>query len=568
MLDLTQPLTVTNTDVGSTIETIFNGQSFPATPRRPSYTTIRSSDPANRSLNPLTIIDQRTIADSRSSVIRSWLGNHTLSFFGDVAIKAEHRIDQPHELVQLFAVRTIGDTINFKKNLTIENSSFTGVASTNTSYTPSLVSLFQAMNNGNNRYTQTGIVFGASDDHQRLTLTNIQASLDAPQARMTIFNTQAGNDVRILNYNQTTIKDIDFTSTGEYNSLHVALAESGLIRNEARLDIEDLRLTSTHSEASFNYLSAMQTTSRGTLVNVAPVSIKNLTLHTDFDPTHSSHADNTPQFPTDSQIFGMRAVNNTLDSGVNLTNEASVSIAHLRIEGISDQTIVGAQAEDGSAMTFSNLSVNDLRTSANALSALVSGVRVVNDGDIEVMGTAQIKDLQAPTGTVAAIETAPGRIHFTNQVLIHRLSGESVYSVSAINDSDDNEIASEITLARAAHQIEGDMVSRRALDSDTITYTEGKATLRAEFDGSTSYFKGWTHLGHPEEAQSTDPSTLDLSFTNGARWEMVSSNPTTLGVTPSARLTSLTLSGASVYLGTTQADFANANTLFATERAR
>ena len=164
----------------------------------------------------------------------------------------------------------------------------------------------------------------------------------------------------------------------------------------------------------------------------------------------------------------------------------------------------------------------------------------------------------------------PGVVTLNHSVSITALSGRSRYSLAAINNANNRETASRITLAAAAHEIEGDIVSQRANDEGETRYTQGHSEVTASFVGDTAYLKGWTHLGASttEAAADTteakaDTSTLDLTFSDGARWEMVSSNPSTLGETPTARLSSLRLDKGHVYVGTTQEDFNNPSTLFA-----
>ena len=563
IVKLANALTVTSTsDQGAPIEVLYNGLYFPEmSPTR--FVSFRNAQASTQDSAPrLTLNDTRTIARNRSFVIHSFLGNNTLTFFGDVSMVAQHTLTGDNPMVQLFAVRAVGDRINFKQNVTLRDSSFiTSDAQTGTD-TTSLISLFQATKNGSPSFSNTGIVFGVDGGSFETHIENVRGELQAANARMTVLNT----DTQILNNNNTTVRNITFTNTGEQAILSGLFTLEGSITNYAPVTLSQLKLMNPSTETSYNYLTGVYTGISsteygvvGVITNKSTVSIESLTI----DSGSSDYSG------SDAGVFGMRSV------GGQILNEANVSIRQLTQVGSSTQTTAGVQADDPEGLVRFDqyLNIEGIHTSDTAHEAIAAGVRAINSGTITVAGKTSITDIAAPTGTAYGVEVHPGVVRFDGQVIIKSLSGQSRYSLVAINDSDDNEEPAQITLAAAAHEIEGDIIARRANnlpdtnpESNTdysLTYSQGKADVSAHFAGETAYLKGWTHLGASTTKAKADTSTLDLTFSDGARWEMVSSNPSTLGETPTARLSSLTLDKGHVYVGTTQEDFNNSSTLFA-----
>lgn len=563
IVTLERPLTVTSSpDQGTPIEVLYNGYSFPASaPSR--YVSFRNASASTQESAPaLTLNDIRSgIESNRSYVIYSYLGNNTLTFFGDVSIVARHALTGSYPMVQLFGVRAVGDRINFRQNVSLTDSSFSVSTPQTANDTTSLISVFQATTNGVSSFPETGIVFGAENGNFATRIEHVTGQLHAANARMIVLNT----DKLIRNYNTTTINDITFTNTGEQSVLYGVFTQEGTITNYAPVRLSNLRLNNQNTEASFNYSAGMFTGISstedgvvGVITNKSTVSIDHLTIDSGSSPASG-----------DAGLFGMRAV------GGQIVNEANVSISQLTQIGSTTQTSVGVQSDDpDSRVSFAaNLTINGIHTSDTAHSGTAAGIRAYNDGQVTVQGQTSITDITAPKGNAYGVQSYPGVVTLNNQVIIKSLSGLTRYSLIAINDSDDNETASRITLAAAAHEIEGDIVSRRANDlSDTnpdpeidnsVVYTEGHSEVTASFVGDTAYLKGWTHLGASTTEAVADTSTLDLTFSDGARWEMVSSNPDTLGTTPTARLSTLTLNNGHVYVGTTQEDFNNPSTLFA-----
>ena len=562
IVTLENALTVTSAPTqGTPIEVLYNGFSFPETSAL-RYISFRNAAASTEESAPtLTLNDQRSLAGNRSYVIHSYLGSATMTFFGDVNLTAQHTLTGSYPMVQLFGVRAVGDRINFKRNVSLTNSSFSVGEAQTGSDTTSLISLFQATTNGVNTYSNTGMVFGTENGGFETHIENIQGELQADNARMIVFNT----DNEINNYNATTVRNVSFTNTGEQSVLYGVFTQEGQITNFAPITLSHLTLNNRQTTSSYNYaagfyagLSSTEYGVVGTITNKANVSIDTLTL----DASSSTSSG-------DAGLFGMRSV------GGQILNEGDVSITQLTQVGSTSQTSAGVQSDDPESwVRFTrNLTVRGVHTSETAAEATAAGIRAYNDGHVSVTGTTILTDIVAPTGNAYGVQAYPGVVNLDGPVHIKSLSGRSSYSLAAINDADDDETAAQITLAAAAHEIEGDIVSRRANDrtdtnpdpdvDNSVHYTEGKSEISANFVGETAYLKGWTHLGASTTQAVADPSTLQLSFSDGARWEMVSSNPQTLGETPTARLTSLTLTHAHVYVGTTKEDFNNPDTLFA-----
>lgn len=247
-----------------------------------------------------------------------------------------------------------------------------------------------------------------------------------------------------------------------------------------------------------------------------------------------------------------------LTSHYRIITHSAVNMSNLTLTASGEAALLyGIYNEGGTVITNGPVTLSQLTITPESTAEYqeVTGEMVINQGQIEHHDTVSITDLKGP-GTVTAVQTYPGTVTFEKALTVKGLQGSETYSLYNINDANDTNVDSRITLMSAAHQIEGDMLAKRE-ESESIT--AGDSHIEGTFSGSDAYFKGFTHQG----STGADASTIDLTFDNGARWEVVSSNPGTLGTTPTSTLNTLTLNGGHVYVGSTQTDFENPDILFA-----
>ena len=245
---------------------------------------------------------------------------------------------------------------------------------------------------------------------------------------------------------------------------------------------------------------------------------------------------------------------NDLDTGIEKTN---INIGNpdkdqcLIIQNLSSSAgkaevvnalAVFAEGIGSEVNIYSSASINNISaTGPDSASEILAGGLTTYGGKINLFKDVSIEKIiaQGEGSLATGIEVYPGEVKVSGDLVIAGIQGADSYSLFAINDSVTD---SAVIEAKNAARIEGDVFAKRQEDLDKGNGS--KITLG--FDGVGKYLKAFSDVD--------EFSSFDLTLSNNARWEIVTSNPLIHQGKDSyeSSVTTLSLNGGKVFVGSTE----------------
>lgn len=268
---------------------------------------------------------------------------------------------------------------------------------------------------------------------------------------------------------------------------------------------------------------------------------------------------NTSQNFSENTLRGISSIGGQTVGGVAsgslLRSDASVSIDHLALRadnGVALSYALFAQDSAGEAALLFNGPVSVSGVSSSAGEYAEAAALTLYGAKAVFSTSAEFADMSADSdGALAAgVQVYPGEALFNGPLTLKNIHGTGQsYAFYAIDDSNEPGQHARIVAPQAA-VIEGDMLAHRDENASA-----GGAFIRADFSGAEQYFKGFTDTDANSEIQ--------LSFANGARWEVLTSNPALYLADATSTVTHLKLNGGNVYIGSSAEGWQNTQQLFA-----